>query len=66
MRTVRIVTGYEDGSYWWRHPLPGDPEDEIIEVPEDLVLLWEAHAKMDSAIQDQLRRLDTEVWERKP
>lgn len=55
---MKISIDYSDGRWYWTPEKLTPPGWRTIEVPESTVAMWEAAARLDQSVQDQLRALD--------
>lgn len=60
---MKVYIGYEDGSYVWSDERSGTCWVEA-DVPESTFAFWEAVAKLDHLVNDQIRKLDNEAFDK--
>lgn len=61
-KTIKIVTDYIDG--WFSYRLATDEDRYFVEVSKDLYDLWVGHTQMEDVIQEQLKKIDNDIYER--
>lgn len=60
---MRVQVDWSDGVYsWWK--IKSKYEKNYIEVPASTVQLWEAIDKLNKTMQQQLKDLDNENFEK--
>jgi len=59
---MRIKISYSDGTYCFREAYKHE-SNNIVEVPDEVIALWDAIAKAGEEVQDQLRKLDNKLCE---
>lgn len=57
---MKICIDRTEGVYHWWEAKPGDPPDDVVDVPESTVAMWSAAVRLHGVVQDQLRALDDE------
>ena len=57
---MRIVTHFSNGKYYYLEAASTAEDEDCIEVPDELVQMWNAAADAFGVMQEQLRRLDDE------
>lgn len=61
---MKITIHYSDGLYGWREAENDTPPGLVTEVPDEVVALWRQADELLRVVQQQLLKLDNELFER--
>ncbi len=61
---MKITIHYSDGLYGWREAEDDTDPKHVVDVPDDMIALWRQADELLRVVQQQLLKLDNELFER--